>query len=291
MTKADGGGAAAPAAAGGGGAGSAETEPRPRLRPLGSSDIQVPIVCYGTVRSGPMRACGGWGGGGGRLRLPRSSATLGPPALTQPRRAPARPRSRPSQMTLGEQNNEEVRSRGCSERLREAPARQRHCTPAAAPETHAPPSTPPTGPRSPSSCWTTPSAAASTSSTPVSAYPGTSARIKCSPCCRAAELSAPAPAHPPPPPRPCRAAELYPVPPREETSTSTEKILGRWMAARGNRKEVGRGDRCGLAGAGPGRRARSPAAQLAHRPPPPPPLPHPHFPTPTPPPPTPNPMP
>ncbi|GBF87712.1 hypothetical protein Rsub_00423 [Raphidocelis subcapitata] len=33
-------------------------------------------------------------------------------------------------------------------------------------------------------------------------------------------------------------AELYPVPPREETSTTTEQILGRWMAARRNREQV-----------------------------------------------------
>jgi len=33
-------------------------------------------------------------------------------------------------------------------------------------------------------------------------------------------------------------AELYPVPPTEETSTLTEKIIGRWMAARGNRDQV-----------------------------------------------------
>lgn len=33
-------------------------------------------------------------------------------------------------------------------------------------------------------------------------------------------------------------AELYPVPPREETTNRTEQILGRWMEARGNRKDV-----------------------------------------------------
>lgn len=35
---------------------------------------------------------------------------------------------------------------------------------------------------------------------------------------------------------PCR----YPVPPRPETSTATEKILGRWLKARGNRDKVTR---------------------------------------------------
>jgi aryl-alcohol dehydrogenase-like predicted oxidoreductase len=33
-------------------------------------------------------------------------------------------------------------------------------------------------------------------------------------------------------------AELYPVPPRRETSTATESIIGRWMAARGCRERV-----------------------------------------------------
>ncbi|KAG1670970.1 hypothetical protein FOA52_014359 [Chlamydomonas sp. UWO 241] len=33
-------------------------------------------------------------------------------------------------------------------------------------------------------------------------------------------------------------AELYPVPPQEETAAATELIIGRWMASRGNRDKV-----------------------------------------------------
>lgn len=78
--------------------------------------------------------------------------------------------------------------------------------------------------------------------------------------CSAGALGAPclptaAPPLPWPPPTHCCAAlsqltfsELYPVPPRQETVNSTEKILGRWMAARGNREQV-RVARMGLHGA------------------------------------------
>ncbi len=41
-------------------------------------------------------------------------------------------------------------------------------------------------------------------------------------------------------------AELYPVPPTQATSTLTEKIIGNWMEARGNREQV-----CGARSGGP----------------------------------------
>lgn len=51
--------------------------------------------------------------------------------------------------------------------------------------------------------------------------------------------------------------ELYPVPPRRDTNGDTERILGRWMAARGNREQV-------LITTKAGRAIRAPCAHAMH---------------------------
>ena len=47
----------------------------------------------------------------------------------------------------------------------------------------------------------------------------------------------PQPCTPPLDPRPCLPAEIYPVPPREETQGATERYIGSWLAAGGAQRE------------------------------------------------------